>query len=102
MIVRNSYFNLTANDLYGGDLIDFWRECGAVKHALIENNTFGSRSPNNIEILSCRPDTSNHLHEKIIVRSNTFEKEKEEALKVSGIFSFVEENNTFGANKAIT
>ncbi len=96
MLIRNNYFNLSATDLYICDLIDFWRECGAVKHALIENNEFGSNSPHNIEILSCRPDTSNHLHENIIVRGNVFEKKKENALKVSGITNFVEENNVFG------
>ncbi len=96
MLVRNNEFALNVRDLYIWDLIDFWAECGATERLEIINNRFLNTSDCNIEIGSCRPLTSNRLHDKIIIKNNQFMYAKEQALRISAVNVLEIENNTFG------
>jgi hypothetical protein len=95
--VKDNYFDLSAENLYVYDLIDFWGECGAVEEMLIENNSFGALAERSITIGSCRPESSNHLHDKIIIKNNRFAKPEKEAIVASHVQNLVLDNNTFGA-----
>ncbi len=96
MIVRNNSFALNDGDLYIWDLIDFWSESGATQSVEITGNRFADKAHHNIEIGSCRPLTSNRLHERIVIQNNDFEHEKERALFISAVNELVEDNNKFG------
>ena len=93
--VKNNVFELNATDLYVCDLIDFWGECGAVENMVITGNRFGAGCRHNIEILSCRPETSNHLHKRIVIENNTFANFEDVAIKASHVGELVIGENRF-------
>jgi hypothetical protein len=95
MVVRNNVFELNATDLYVCDLIDFWGECGAVENMIITGNRFGAGCRHNIEILSCRPETSNHLHKRIVIENNVFENASDIAIKASHVTELTVGENKF-------
>lgn len=94
VIVKNNYFERMG--LFICDLIDFWGESGAVNSALICNNKFGEAAGYNVEVCSCRPENSNRLHEKVVVRDNEFKNDSEQAMKFSAVNELIVENNIFG------
>lgn len=96
MIIRNNNLNLTGGDIYIDDLATFWQESGAVENVEITGNTFGkSRNPN-IVIGSCRPEASNHIHNKVILKGNTFKMPRDKAIMAKVVRELIEEENVFG------
>jgi len=95
MVVRRNKLSLTAGDIYVDDLIDFYKEYGAVESLLITENQFGNTGGHNIHILSQRVPASNHLHENIIIENNVFMKTKKTALSISAVRNLIERNNQF-------
>ena len=91
---------MNASDIYIDDLVDFYKEYGAVHSVLIAENHFGKTvgHSHNIHVLSQRPKTSNHLHKKLIIENNEFEKEKESALQISHVQDLIERNNRFSVD----
>ena len=98
MIIRRNYLSLNASDIYIDDLVDFYKEYGAVHSVLIAENHFGKTAGHNIHVLSQRPKSSNHLHKKIIIENNEFEKEKDSALQMSHILDLIERNNRYSVD----
>ncbi len=96
MLVRNNEFALIDRDLYIWDLIDFWAESGAVSLLEIVGNRFSNTCDCNIEIGSCRPHTSNRLHEKIIIKNNQFIYPENRALRISAVKDLGIKDNKFG------
>lgn len=99
MTVRNNQFFLKHADIYIDDLVDFYKEYGAVESVMITDNYFGNSSVNNIQVVSQRPKTSNHLHETIVIERNTFEKERDAAFRISHVNNLIERNNIFGVRE---
>lgn len=95
MIIKNNKLSLNGTDIYINDLFTFWAEHGAVENVLIENNEFGDASYQNIHILSCRPETSNHQHKNITIRNNTFKKCEKEAIVIGAPVEKLSIKNNF-------
>ena len=95
MVVRRNKLSLTAGDIYVDDLIDFYKEYGAVESLLITENHFGDTGGHNIHILSQRVSTSNHLHENITIENNVFMRTKKAALSINAVQNLIERNNQF-------
>ncbi len=95
MVVRRNKLSLSAGDIYVDDLIDFYKEYGAVESLLITENHFGNTGGHNIHILSQRVPTSNHLHENITIENNVFMRTKKAALSITAVQNLIERNNTF-------
>ena len=98
MVIRRNFLSLNASDIYIDDLVDFYKEYGAVHSVLITENHFGKTAGHNIHVLSQRPNSSNHLHKKIIIENNEFEKEKDSALQMSHILDLIERNNRYSVD----
>lgn len=98
MMVYNNEFSLSSRDLYIWDLIDFWAESGATNLLEIVGNSFSNTSGFNIEIGSCRPLTSNRLHEKVVIKNNRFVYPENKALRLSAVKELELKDNTFGKN----
>jgi hypothetical protein len=45
--------------------------------------------------LSCRPETSNHLHKRIVIENNVFENASDIAIKASHVTELTVGENTF-------
>lgn len=97
MAVKHNVLSLNDADLLICDLIDYWGESGAVEALEVTGNTFGNTAPHNVEMGSCRPSTSNRLHQHLILRDNRFLLPREQALSISGTRQITEENNRFQA-----
>ena len=96
MCIRNNRLALNDIDIYINDLIEFWGESGAVRDVEISGNSFGHTEGVNILVKSSRPETSNHLHQKVQIRNNKFAERREKAMRISAVRELTEENNTFG------
>ena len=96
MIIRDNRLALNDTDIYINDLIEFWGESGAVQDVQISGNQFGQAVGYNILVKSSRPETSNHLHQRIHIAQNSFALAREKALKISAVRKLTEENNAFG------
>ena len=96
MIIRDNRLALNDTDIYINDLIEFWGESGAVQDVQISGNQFGQAVGYNILVKSSRPETSNHLHQRIHIAQNSFALAREKALKISAVRKLTEENNVFG------
>ena len=96
MRICNNRLALNDIDIYINDLIEFWGESGAVRDVEISGNSFGHTEGVNILVKSSRPETSNHLHQKIQIRNNKFAERREKAMRISAVRELTEENNAFG------
>ena len=94
MIVRRNNLSLMT-DIYVDDLIDFYKEYGAVESLYITENHFRNKGGPNICVLSQRAPTSNHLHENITIENNVFTKPKAAALSITAVQNLIERNNRF-------
>ena len=102
MTVRRNRFSLDASDIYVDDLIDYYKEYGAVESLTISENHFGNTGGESICILSHRPAESNHIHENVVIENNTFEKPRESALNITAVRDLTERNNIFCAKEGDT
>lgn len=96
MTIRNNRLALNDSDIYIHDLIAFWGESGAVQDVQISGNCFGQATGYSILIRSSRPETANHLHQRICITNNSFALSRDKALKISAVRELIEENNIYG------
>ena len=93
--VRNNHLDLTHASVLIHDLFTFWGENGAITSAEIYGNRFGKRGVYGISAQTCRPQGTNHIHERIEIYDNDFEMPKSKALQIEVCRELIERNNRF-------
>ena len=94
--MRNNRLDLTHASVLIHDLFTFWGENGAITSAEIYGNRFGKCGVCGISAQTCRPQGTNHIHERIEIYDNDFEMPRSKALQIEACRNLIERNNRFG------